>query len=111
MLVAMSTAQPATTACRGCAQTMPFEQSSIPAMYTTHMAAASMLILGTGAVASVSLFVVVLLVVALLLVSLVVVISLLLTCLTGPISLEGLVGQTKNLVGLATLTTRRTQGD
>ncbi len=111
MSTAMSTTQTAMTACQGCAQAMSFEQSSMPAMYTMHMAAASMLILGTGAIASVSLFVVVLLVVALLLVSLVVVISLLLTCLTRPISLEGLVGQTKNLVGLATLTTRRTQGD
>ena len=112
MLAAMSTTQTATTACRGCTQGMPFSQSSMPAMYTMHMAAASMLILGTGAVASVSLFVVVLLVVALLLVSLVVVISLLLlTCLTGPISLQGLVGQTKNMVRLATITTRTTQGD
>ena len=112
MLAVMGTTQPATTACRSCTQAMPFSQFSMPAMYTMHMAAASMLILGTGAVASVSLFVVVLLVVALLLGSLVVVISLLLlTCLTGPISLEGLVGQTQNLVGLATLTTRRTQGD
>ncbi len=111
MLMAMSTTGTATTACRSCAQSMPFKQFSMPTMYTMHMAAASILILGTGAVASVSLFVVVFLVVALLLVSLVVVISLLLTCLTGPISLEGLVGQTQKLVGLATLTTRRAQGD
>ncbi len=112
MSAAMSTTQTATTACRSCAQGMPFSQSSMPAVYTMHMAAASMLILGTGAVASVSLFVVVLLVVTLLLVSLVVVISLLLlTCLTRPISLQGLVGQTKNMVRLATLTTRITQGD
>ncbi len=103
MSAGMSTTQTATIACRSCAQSMPFSQFSMPAMYTMYMAAASLLILGTGAVASVSLFVVVLLVVALLLVSLVVVISLLLTCLTRPISLQGLVGQTKNLVRLATL--------
>lgn len=67
------------------------------------MMAASTLIIGTGAIASVSLFGVVLLVVTLLLV---VVISLLLTRLTGPISLEGLVGQTKEMAGLATHMTR-----
>ncbi|GAC1460525.1 MAG: hypothetical protein PVSMB2_20940 [Ktedonobacteraceae bacterium] len=104
MSAAMSTTQTATTACRSCAQGMPFSQSSMPAMYTMHMAAASMLILGTGAVASVSLFVVVLLVVAFLLVSLVVISLLLLICLTGTISLQGLVGQTQNMVRLATLT-------
>ncbi len=110
MFATMSTTQTATTACRSCAQGVPFSSSSsMPAMYTMHMAAASLLILGTGAVASVSLFVVVLLVVTLLLGSLVVVISLLLlTCLTRPISLQGLVGQTKNMVRLAT---RMTQGD
>lgn len=109
MFAAMSTTQTATTACRSCTQSMPFSSSSMPAMYTMHMAAASMLILGTGAVASVSLFVVVLLVVTLLLGSLVVVISLLLlTCLTRPISLQGLVGQTQNMVRLAT---SMTQGD
>ncbi|GAC1398250.1 MAG: hypothetical protein NVS4B12_00350 [Ktedonobacteraceae bacterium] len=108
MSATLSTTQTAMTADQGCAQCMSFSPSSMPAMYTMHMAAASMLIIGTGAVASVSLFVVVLLVVAILLVSLVVVISLLLTCLTGPISLQGLVGQTQNMVRLAT---RMTQGD
>ena len=107
MFAAMSTTHPATTACRSCTQRMPFSASSMPAMYTMHMTAANMLILGTGAVASVSLFVVVLLVVAHLLVSLVVVISLLLlTCLTRPISLQGLVGQTQNMVRLATSMTQ-----
>lgn len=101
MSATMSTTQTAMTAGQGCAQCMSFSPSSMPAMYTMHMAAASMLIIGTGAVASVSLFVVV----ALLLVSLVVVISLLLTCLTGPISLQGLVGQTQSAVRLATCMT------
>jgi len=111
MSAAMSTTQTAPTACRSWAQGMPFSQFSMPAMYTMHMAAASMLIIGTGAVASVSLFVVVLLVVAFLLVSLVVVISLLLLiCLTRSISLQGLVGQTKNMVRLAIYTTCATQG-
>ncbi|GAC1393333.1 MAG: hypothetical protein NVS4B11_02170 [Ktedonobacteraceae bacterium] len=105
MSAAMSTTQTAMTACRSCAQGMPFSQFSMPAMYTMHMAAASMLIIGTGAVASVSLFVVVLLV------SLVVVISLLLTCLTRLISLESLVGQTEEMVGLATYITCVKQGD
>ncbi len=112
MSVAMSTTQTAMTACQRCAQSMPFSASSMPAMCTMYMAAASMLIIGTGALASVSLFVVVLLVAALLLVSLVVVISLLLlTCLTRSISLEGLVRQTMDMVGLTIDTTRMTQGD
>ncbi len=102
MSATMSTTQTATAACRSCAQSMPFSQSSMPTMDKMYMAAASMLIIGTGAIASVSLFVVVLLIVALLLASLVVVISLLLTCLTRPISLQGLVGQTKKMVRLAT---------
>ena len=100
MSAAMSTTQTAMSACPSRSQRMPFFS-----MYTMHMMAASTLIIGTGALASVSLFGVVLLVVTLLLVSLVV-ISLLLTCLTRPISLEGLVGQTKEMVGLATHMTR-----
>ncbi len=101
MLAAMSTTQTAMNACPCRSQRMPSF-----GMYTMHMMAAStLIIIGTGALASVSLFGVVLLVVTLLLVSLVV-ISLLLTCLTRPISLEGLVGQTKEMVGLATYMTR-----
>jgi hypothetical protein len=113
MSIAMSTTQTAMTACQCCTQRMPFSASSMPAMCTMYMAAAaSMLIIGTGALASVSLFVVVLLVAALLLVSLVVVISLLLlTCLTRPISLEDLVRQTMDMVGLTIDTTRMTRGD
>ena len=103
MLAIMSTTQTAMPACRSCAQSMPFSPSSMPAMDKMYMATAStLLIIGTDALASVSLFVVVLFVVTLLLVSLVVVISLLLTCLTGPISLQGLVGQTQKMVRLAT---------
>ena len=101
MFATMSTNQTATDACQSCAQSLPFSHSSMPVVDKMYMAAASMLLLGTGAIASVSLFVVVLLVVALLLVSLMVV-SLLLTCLTGPISLLGLVGQTQKQVRLAT---------
>ncbi len=103
MSATMSTTQKAMDACQRCTQFMPFSCSEKSAMYTMHMMAASTLIIGTGAIASVSLFGVVLLVVTLLLV---VVISLLLTRLTGPISLEGLVGQTKEMAGLATHMTR-----
>ncbi len=102
MFATMSTNQTATDACQSCAQSLPFSHSSMPVVDKMYMVAASMLLLGTGAIASVSLFVVVLLVVALLLVSLMVVMSLLLTCLTGPISLLGLVGQTQKRVRLAT---------
>lgn len=104
MSAAMSITQTAMNASPCRTQRMPSSRKS--AMYTMHMMAASTLIIGTGALASVSLFGVVLFVVSLLLVSLVVVISLLLTCLTRPISLEGLVGQTKEMAGLATHMTR-----
>ena len=107
MSAAMSTTQTAMPACPSYAQSMPFSSSFMSAMDKMYMSAASMLlIIGTGAMASVSLFVVVLFVVSLLLVSLVVVLSLLLTCLTGPISLSGLVGQTQNMVRLATSVTQ-----
>ena len=68
------------------------------------MAAASILFIRTGVIAPVSLFVVLHLIVALL-GSLVVLISLLLTCLTGLVRLESLVGLTKELA------TSITQGD
>jgi len=111
MLASTSTTQRAMAASQRCAQSMPFSQNSMPAMCTMYMAAASTFIIGTGALASVSLFVVVPFVVSLLLVSLVVVISiLLLTCLTRPISLAGLVGQTQETVWLATCT-RTTRED
>ena len=106
MAAAMSRTQTAMDACPCRSQRMPSSRSDQSAMYTMHMMAASTLIIGTGALASVSLFGVVLLVVYLLLVGLVVVISLLLTCLTGPISLEGLVGQTQETARLATHMTR-----
>lgn len=111
MLATLSTTQKAMTACQSGAQPMPFSQPSIAAMCTMYMAAASILIIETGALASVSFFVVVLLVVALLLVSLVVLISLLLTGLTGLIRLESLVGLTNGMTELATSTTRTTRGD
>ncbi len=104
MFATMSTTQTGVAVCQNCTQSMPFSPSFMPAMDKMYMAAvvSMLLIIGTGAVASVSLFVVVLFVVALLLVSLVVV----LTCLTGPISLQGLVGQTQNMVRLATCMTQ-----
>ena len=55
-------------------------------------AATCAILLTTGVVTSVSLFVLVLLIVPLLLLGLVVLISLLLTCLTGLVTLESLVG-------------------
>ena len=55
-------------------------------------AAASIILLTTGVVTSVSLFVLVLFIVPLLLLVLVVLISLLLICLTGLVTLESLVG-------------------
>ena len=63
------------------------------AMASMCMAAAtSTILLLTGVITSVSLFVLVLLIVSLLLLVLVVLISLLLTCLTGLVTLESLVG-------------------
>lgn|SRR6266699_2057309 len=73
-------------------------------MATMCMAAASILFIRTGVVAPVSLFVL-LLPSVVLLGSLVVLISLLLTCLTGLVRLESLVGLTKELA------TSITQGD
>jgi hypothetical protein len=60
--------------------------------YMCMSAATSAILLTTGVVTSVSLFVLVLLIVPLLLLGLVVLISLLLTCLTGLVALESLVG-------------------
>jgi hypothetical protein len=75
------------------AERMPASQPMFAACAATMcMGAASASILRTDVVASVFLFVVVLLVCSLLLVSLVVLISLILTGLTGLISLESLVG-------------------
>ena len=86
---------------------MPFFMST-PAMCMCMAATASMLFLGTGVFTSVSLFVVVFLVSTLLLVSLVVIISLTLSCLTGLVEIESLVGLT---VGLATGVICTVQGD
>lgn len=77
---------------------------SMPAMGMAMSTAASILIIGTGVITSVSLFVWVLLLVTLL-VSLVVLISLILTGLTGLVGLESLVGQ------IGELATNTAQGD
>jgi hypothetical protein len=71
------------------------ERFSMPQAAMTCMcmsAATSALLLTTGVVTSVSLFVLVLSIVPLILLVLVVLISLLLTCLTGLVTLESLVG-------------------
>lgn len=87
MLASSSTQnQSAMFAGKGRTHRMP---SSMPAMCMASAAAASTIIIGTGVIAPVSLFVVVLLVTVLLLVSLVVLIS-----------LSGLTGLISRLVGL-----------
>jgi hypothetical protein len=94
-MLALSYAQHnASTAHHHCAERMPASQPMFAASMCMGAAAsaASATIIRTDVLASVFLFVVVLLVCSLLLVSLVVLISLLLTGLTGLISLEGLVG-------------------
>jgi len=71
------------------------ERFSMPrnaAAYMCMSAATSAILLTTGVVTSVSLFVLVLFIVPLLLLVLVVLISLLLICLTGLVTLESLVG-------------------
>ena len=107
MSAMFSTTQTAPFAAQGSAKRMPFFMS-MPAMCMCMATTASMLLSGTGVITSVSLFVVVFLVSTLLLVSLVVVISLTLSCLTGLIEIESLVGLT---VGLATSVIRAVQGD
>ena len=69
------------------------ERFSMPsAAYMCLSTAACAILLTTGVVTSVSLFVLVLFIVPLILLVLVVLISLLLTCLTGLVTLESLVG-------------------
>ena len=71
------------------------EHFSMPQAATAYMcmsAATSAILIATGVVTSVSLFVLVLFIVPLILLVLVVLISLLLTCLTGLVTLESLVG-------------------
>jgi hypothetical protein len=113
MMAMSSTMRAAKTSATGRTETMPFSPRSMRSMHTTYImpaacmgmfAAASIIILGTDVLTSVSLFILVLLVTSLL-VSLVVLISLLLTCLTGLVGLESLVGLTKNLA------TRTVRGD
>lgn len=104
MMATSTTTQTAMTAATCRSERMSFSHSSMPAMCMGMTAAASIIIIGTGVLTSVSLFLVVLLV-ASLLVTLVVLISLLLTGLTGLAGLESLVGLTKELA------TRTAQGD
>ena len=87
-----ATTQPAMFAGKDRAKRMPFYMHP---MCMATAATASIMIIGTGVVTSVSLFVLLLIVSLLLLVSLVVVISLTLSGLTG---LVGLVGLTEGLV-------------
>ncbi len=107
MSATFSTKQTALFAAQSGTKRMPFFMS-MPAMYMCMAATASTLLLGTGVVTSVSLFVAAILVSPLLLVSLVVIISLTLSGLTGLIELESLVGLT---VKLATGMIRTVQGD
>jgi uncharacterized membrane protein YhaH (DUF805 family) len=87
-----ATTQPAMFAGKDRAKRMPFYMHP---MCMACAATASIMIIGTGVLTSVSLFVLLLIVGLLLLVSLVVVISLALSGLTG---LVGLVGLTEGLV-------------
>jgi hypothetical protein len=82
--------QTAMTAGHGYSEHERFSMSG--AAYTCLSAAACAILLTTGVVTSVSLFVLALLIISLLLLGLVVLISLLLTCLTGLVTLESLVG-------------------
>ncbi len=86
--------QPAMFAGTDCAKRMPFFMHPMCMATAT---TASMIIIGTGVLTSVSLFVSLLVVVLVLLVSLVVVISLILSGLTGLV-LVSLVGLTGGLV-------------
>ena len=69
-----------------------FSMPNAAAPFMCTFAATGAILLTTGVVTSVSLFVLVLFIVPLLLLGLVVLISLLLTCLTGLVALESLVG-------------------
>ena len=107
MSAMFSTTQTALFAAQSGTKRMPFFMS-MPAMCMCMATTTSMLLLGTGVITSVSLFVVVVLVSTLLLVSLVVIISLTLSGLTGLVELESLVGLTGRL---ATGMMRTVQGD
>ncbi len=89
-----ATTQPAMDAGIGRAKRMPFFMHP---MCMATAATASLMIIGTGVITSVSLFVLLLVVVLVLLVSLVVLISLILSGLTGLVHV-GLVGLTGGLV-------------
>ena len=89
-----ATTLPAMFAGKGRAQRMPF---SMHPMCMATAATASIMIIGTGVLTSVSLFVLLLVVVLILLVSLLVVIGLILSGLTGLV-LVSLVGLTEGLV-------------
>ena len=110
IMLALSYApQNISSACSYHAERMPASQpmqSMCMGMSAAATSATSTIILGTGVLASVFLFMVHRLVSSLLLVSLVVLISLILTGLTGLVSLESLVGHLVIRSG-----TCRTQGD
>ena len=89
-----ATTQPATDAGETCAKRMPFFMHP---MCMATAATASLIIIGTGVLTSVSLFAALLVVVLVLLVSLVVLIGLILSGLTGFV-LVSLVGLTRGLV-------------
>ena len=89
-----ATTQPAMDAGTGCAKRMPFFMHP---MCMATAATASLMIIGTGVITSVSLFVLLLVVVLVLLVSLLVLIGLILSGLTGLV-LVSLVGLTERLV-------------
>ena len=109
MLALSYAPQNISSACSCHAERMPASQpmqSTCMGMPAAATSATSTIILGTGVLASVSLFVVHHLVNSLLLVSLVALISLLLIGLTGLVSLESLVGHS-----VIRPDTRMTQGD
>ena len=77
---------------RACSGSGRFSMPNAAMAFMCMSAATSALLLTTGVITSVSLFVLVLLILPLILLVLVVLISLLLTCLTGLVTLESLVG-------------------
>jgi hypothetical protein len=92
MLATFYNAQTAMAADHACSEHDRFSMPNAATACMCLSAATSAILLTTGVVTSVSLFVLVLSIVPLLLLVLVVLISLLLTCLTGLVTLESLVG-------------------
>jgi hypothetical protein len=92
MLATFYNAQTAMVTGHACSEHDRFSMPNAATACMCMSAATSALLLTTGVVTSVSLFVLVLSIVPLILLVLVVLISLLLTCLTGLVTLESLVG-------------------